>query len=82
MLVSKSQVIQIDPSSEEEMSFWEEKHPSVAIIAKGSLGDKVAAAYVCMNFTCSAPVATPEALGDLLRGDKGAAIGFGVGRTS
>ncbi|KAF3795756.1 Uncharacterized protein EJ110_NYTH04460 [Nymphaea thermarum] len=68
-------VIQIDPSNTEEMSFWEEKNPNVAMIAKGSPGDKAAAAYVCMNFTCSAPVTAPEALGDLLRGGKGAATG-------
>ncbi|XP_031497407.1 uncharacterized protein LOC116262307 [Nymphaea colorata] len=68
-------VIQIDPSNTEEMSFWEEKNPNVAMIAKGSPGDKAAAAYVCMNFTCSAPVTAPEALGDLLRGGKSAATG-------
>ncbi|RRT54720.1 hypothetical protein B296_00032242, partial [Ensete ventricosum] len=59
-------VIQIDGSSREEMEFWENCNPNVAQMAKGTVEDKKAVAYVCQDFVCSPPVTEPDALRALL----------------
>ncbi|RZR81495.1 hypothetical protein BHM03_00007737 [Ensete ventricosum] len=62
----KWQVIQIDRSSREEMELWENCNPNVAQMAKGTVEDKKAVAYVCQDFVCSPPVTEPDALRALL----------------
>ncbi|ONK62977.1 uncharacterized protein A4U43_C07F10120 [Asparagus officinalis] len=59
-------VIQIDPSNKEDMGFWETYNQNIAQMAEGSPADKTVA-HVCQNFVCSAPVADPVALQDLLK---------------
>ncbi|KAJ8510619.1 hypothetical protein OPV22_001053 [Ensete ventricosum] len=59
-------VIQIDRSSREEMELWENCNPNVAQMAKGTVEDKKAVAYVCQDFVCSPPVTEPDALRALL----------------
>lgn len=59
-------VIHLDPNNIEDVKFWQENNENFANIAKGSLAADKVLAYVCQNFTCSAPVADPEALELLL----------------
>lgn len=59
-------VIHLDPNNKEDTKFWEENNVDIANMAKGSpVADEVRA-YVCQNFTCSAPVSDPKALELLL----------------
>lgn len=59
-------VIQIDPSSGEEMEFWERNNKNVAQMAEGSPPEKKAVAHVCQNFVCRAPVTSLDVLRNLL----------------
>ncbi|KAI3831473.1 hypothetical protein MKW92_003554 [Papaver armeniacum] len=59
-------VIHVDLTNKEDVEFWEKNNENIALMAKGSpTADKVVA-FVCQNFTCSAPVNDPEALRTLL----------------
>ncbi|CAA7398446.1 unnamed protein product [Spirodela intermedia] len=59
-------VIQIDPSKEEEMEFWQEGNLSIAAMARNSLLHQTTVAHVCENFVCRAPVTSLQALYTLL----------------
>lgn len=59
-------VIMIDPGNGEDVEFWENHNNNIALIAKSSPSGKVAA-FVCQNFTCSAPVTDPKSLESLLK---------------
>lgn len=59
-------VIHLDPSSEEEMDFWEEHNSNVALMAKNNFAADKVVALVCQNFTCSAPITDPGSLKALL----------------
>ncbi|KAI3979037.1 hypothetical protein MKX01_016212 [Papaver californicum] len=59
-------VIHVDLTNKEDVEFWERNNENIAQMAKGSpTADKVVA-FVCQNFTCSAPVSDPESLRTLL----------------
>ncbi|OVA15015.1 protein of unknown function DUF255 [Macleaya cordata] len=59
-------VIHVDPSNNEDMEFWERNNENIAQMAKGSPAADKVVAFVCQNFTCSAPVTDPESLKALL----------------
>ncbi|XP_062178220.1 uncharacterized protein LOC133883051 [Alnus glutinosa] len=59
-------VIHVDPSSEEEMEFWEEYNSNVALMAKNNFATDKVVALVCQNFTCGAPITDSGSLKALL----------------
>ncbi|GAB2281321.1 hypothetical protein Dimus_015919 [Dionaea muscipula] len=59
-------VIHLDPSNDEELKFWEEMNPNVALMARNNLAHDKVAALVCQNFTCRPPVHDAASLQGLL----------------
>ncbi|RZC55546.1 hypothetical protein C5167_014401 [Papaver somniferum] len=59
-------VIHVDLTNKEDIEFWEKNNENIAQMAKGSPAADKVVAFVCQNFTCSAPVSDPEALRTLL----------------
>ncbi|KAI3909103.1 hypothetical protein MKW92_026583 [Papaver armeniacum] len=59
-------VIHVDLTNKEDVEFWEKNNENIAQMAKGSPTVDKVVAFVCQNFTCSAPVNDPEALRTLL----------------
>ncbi|CAH2071820.1 unnamed protein product [Thlaspi arvense] len=59
-------VIHIDPSSSDEMEFWEEHNSNVAEMAKKNRNSEKVVALVCQHFTCSPPVFDSSSLVRLL----------------
>jgi len=60
------QVIHIDPSSSDEIEFWEEHNSNVAEMAKKNRNSEKVVALVCQHFTCSPPVFDSSSLTRLL----------------
>jgi uncharacterized protein YyaL (SSP411 family) len=59
-------VIHIDPSSSDEIEFWEEHNSNVAEMAKKNRNSEKVVALVCQHFTCSPPVFDSSSLTRLL----------------
>uniref|UniRef100_A0A1J3FXV8 Spermatogenesis-associated protein 20 n=1 Tax=Noccaea caerulescens TaxID=107243 RepID=A0A1J3FXV8_NOCCA len=59
-------VIHIDPSSSDEMEFWEEHNSNIAEMAKRNRNSEKVVALVCQHFTCSPPVFDSSSLIRLL----------------
>ncbi|VVB07078.1 unnamed protein product [Arabis nemorensis] len=59
-------VIHIDPSSSNEMEFWEDHNSNVAEMAKRNRNSEKVVALVCQHFTCSPPVFDSSSLTRLL----------------
>ncbi|KAK3041455.1 hypothetical protein RJ639_000432, partial [Escallonia herrerae] len=62
-------VIHIDPTDTEELEFWEQNNPNIALMAKNNFASEKVVALVCQNFTCSSPVADRKSLETLLSRD-------------
>ncbi|GBG84956.1 hypothetical protein CBR_g39419 [Chara braunii] len=60
-----SVVLFVDDEDENVRAFWHEHNPNVLAMAKKL--DGKAAAYICQNFVCKAPVTDPESMGKILR---------------
>ncbi|MCL7045659.1 hypothetical protein MKW94_014635 [Papaver nudicaule] len=59
-------VIHVDLTNKEDVEFWERNNANIAQMARGSPTADRVVAFVCQNFTCSAPVSDPESLRTLL----------------
>ncbi|KAK9136958.1 hypothetical protein Sjap_007552 [Stephania japonica] len=59
-------VIHLDPTDKDDVEFWERENENIANMGKNTSAVDKVVAYVCQNFTCSAPVTDSKSLESLL----------------